>query len=60
MGPLTGLMKALGTPDVSDDLKQSVVDGVLREAGSLSVEQLAQEENEVLVGLLALRTKAGR
>jgi 3-hydroxyacyl-CoA dehydrogenase len=60
MGPLTGLMKALGTPDVSDDLKQSIVDGVLREAGSLSVEQLAQEENEVLVGLLALRTKAGR
>jgi 3-hydroxyacyl-CoA dehydrogenase len=60
MGPLTGLMKALGIPDVSDDLKQSVVDGVLREAGSLSVEQLAQEENEVLVGLLALRTKAGR
>src|SRR3984885_10152495 len=60
MGPLTGLMKALGTPDVSDDLKQIIVDGVLREAGSDSVEQLAQEENEVLVGLLALRTKAGR
>jgi carnitine 3-dehydrogenase len=60
MVPLTGLMKALGTPDVSEDLKQSIVDGVLREAGSLSVDQLAQQENEVLVGLLALRTKAGR
>ena len=60
MVPLTGLMKALGTPDVNDDLKQSIVDGVLREAGSLSVDQLAQEENEVLVGLLALRMKAGR
>jgi hypothetical protein len=60
MVPLTGLMKALGTPDVNDDLKRSIVDGVLREAGSLSVDQLAQEENEVLVGLLALRTKAGR
>jgi hypothetical protein len=60
MVPLTGLMKALGTPDVNDDLKRSIVDGVLREAGSLSVDQLAQEENEVLVGLLALRMKAGR
>ena len=60
MVPLTGLMKALGTPDVNDDLKQSIVDGVLREAGSLSVDQLAQEENEILVGLLALRMKAGR
>jgi 3-hydroxyacyl-CoA dehydrogenase len=60
MGPLTGLMKTLGTPDVTEDLKQSIVDGVLGETGSHSVEQLAQEENEVLVGLLALRAKAGR
>src|ERR1700685_4146048 len=45
MGPLTGLMKTLGTPDVSEDLKQSIVDGVLRESGDHSVEQLAQQEN---------------
>ena len=59
MDPLTGLMKALGTPDVTAELKKTIVDGVLREAGGNSVEQLAQKENEVLVGLLALRAKAG-
>ena len=60
MGPLAGLMSVLGTPDVSDELKQTIVDGVVREAGSDSVDQLAQEENKVLVGLLALRKNAGR
>src|ERR1700722_379249 len=60
MGPLTGLMNSLGTPDVTDQLKQAIVEGVLREAGSDTVDQLAQEENKGLVGLLALRAKAGR
>jgi carnitine 3-dehydrogenase len=59
MDPLVGLMNALGTPNVTAELKQTVVDGVLQEAGSRSVEQLAEKENEVLVGLLALRAKAG-
>lgn len=57
MDPLAGLMKALGTPDITGELKQTIVDGVLEEAGGRSVDQLAQEENEVLVGLLALRAK---
>jgi hypothetical protein len=52
-------MKVLGTPNVTAELKQTVVDAVLQEAGSRSVEQLAEKENEVLVGLLALRAKAG-
>ena len=60
MGPLEGMMKALGTPDVTPALKQKVVDAVLDEAGGRPVEQLAREENEVLVGLLALRGQAGR
>jgi hypothetical protein len=30
---------------------------VLKEAGTRSVEQLAEDENEVLVGLLGLRAK---
>jgi carnitine 3-dehydrogenase len=55
MDPLAGLMKALGNPDITGELKQTIVDGVLEEAGGRSVDQLAQEENEVLVGLLALR-----
>jgi carnitine 3-dehydrogenase len=59
MDPLVGLMKALGTPNVTAELRQTVVDAVLQEAGNRSVEQLAEKENEVLVGLLALRAKAG-
>jgi carnitine 3-dehydrogenase len=60
MNPLAGMMQTLGTPEVTPELKQRVVDAVLEEAGGRTVEQLAQEENEVLVGLLALRAKAGR
>jgi 3-hydroxyacyl-CoA dehydrogenase len=57
MDPLQGMMKVLGTPNITPELKQAVVDGVIREAGGRSVDQLAQEENEVLVGLLKLRNK---
>jgi 3-hydroxyacyl-CoA dehydrogenase len=59
MGPLVGLMKTLGTPNVTEELKQTIVDAVLQEAGGCTVEQLAEKENEVLVGLLALRAKVG-
>jgi carnitine 3-dehydrogenase len=56
MDPLVGMMKSLGTPEVTPQLKQTVVDGVMREAQGRSVDQLAREENRVLVGLLALRS----
>jgi len=55
MDPLAGMMKVLGTPDITPELKQTVIDGVLREAGDHPVEQLAAEEDKVLVGLLGLR-----
>jgi carnitine 3-dehydrogenase len=60
MGPLAGMMSVLGTPQVTDELKQIVVDGVVGEAGNQSVDSLARDENKVLVGLLALRKNAGR
>jgi carnitine 3-dehydrogenase len=59
MTPLAGIISSLSTPDVTDALKQSVVDGVTREAGTRSVEELARRENEVLAGLLTLRAQAG-
>ena len=55
MDPLAGMMKVLGTPDITPELKQTITDGVLQEAGDHSVEQLAAEENKLLVGLLGLR-----
>ena len=55
MGPLEAMWSALGTPAVTPELKQTIVDGVLQEAAGRSVDQLARERDEVLLGLLALR-----
>src|SRR5947208_12714292 len=55
MEPWQGMMKALGTPNITPELKQKVVDGAMREAGDKSVDELAQDENRVLIGLLKLR-----
>ena len=57
MDPLIALMKNLGNPEVTTELKQTIIEGVMQEAGNRSVEQLAQEENETLLGLLNLRAK---
>jgi 3-hydroxyacyl-CoA dehydrogenase len=59
MDPLEGMWKTLGNPEVTPALKQTITEGVLKEAASRSVDQLAQEENKLLVGLLALRAQAG-
>jgi carnitine 3-dehydrogenase len=59
MPPLEGMMKTLGTPNITPELKQKIIDGVTREAAGRSVDQLAQQENEVLIGLLKLRAKTG-
>src|ERR1700730_15830150 len=55
MDPLQGMMKALGTPNITPELKQKVIDGVMREAGGRSVEELAHAENRIMIGLLKLR-----
>jgi hypothetical protein len=57
MDPLTAMIKTLGTPDVTPELKQTIVEGVLREAGNRSVDDLAQEENGLLIGLLRSRAQ---
>jgi 3-hydroxyacyl-CoA dehydrogenase len=59
MDPLAGMMKVLGTPNITPELKQKVVDGVMREAGNRSVDELAQAENEVIIELLRSRARAG-
>jgi carnitine 3-dehydrogenase len=59
MDPLEGMMKTLGTPEITPQLKQTVVDAVLKEAGGRSVEQLAREENSILIGLLKQRAAVG-
>jgi len=58
MEPLAGMMKVLGTPNITPHLKQTIIDGVLHEAAGRSVAQLAKKENEVIIGLLRLRASA--
>jgi carnitine 3-dehydrogenase len=57
MDPMAGLMKALGTPDVTVELKRTITEGVSEIAAGRSVEQLAQEEDELLVKLIKLRAQ---
>jgi 3-hydroxyacyl-CoA dehydrogenase len=59
MEPMASTFKVLGNREVTDDLKRTITEGVLQEAGNRSVEQLAKEENELLVGLLRLRDQRG-
>ena len=58
-GSAGGNDEGLGNPRITPELKQTVIDGVLREAAGRSVDQLAQEENEVIIGLLKLRAGDG-
>jgi carnitine 3-dehydrogenase len=59
MDPLQGMMRALGTPNITPELKQKVIDGVMREAAGRPVEELANDENRVIIGLFKLRAKTG-
>lgn len=59
MDPLAGMIKTLGEPDITPELKQTIAEGVLKEAGGRSVAELAEEENARLVGLLRLRAQRG-
>jgi 3-hydroxyacyl-CoA dehydrogenase len=58
MDPMFALMKDLGNPQLTTELKQTIIEGVVEEAGNHSVEDLAQMENEMLLGLLGLRTRS--
>jgi 3-hydroxyacyl-CoA dehydrogenase len=51
------MWNVLGTPSVTPELQRTLADGVAREAGGRSVEQLAQDENQTLIGLLRLRAQ---
>ena len=59
MDPLCGVMNNLGAPDLTDALRQTIIEGVSEEAGGRSVAELADRENRIIVDLLALRARAG-
>ena len=56
---MEALWKVLGTPNLTPAFKQKLADGVHEVAAGRSVAQLAEAENEALVGLLGLRAEQG-
>ena len=57
-GPMTAWWKVLGSPQLTPELQEKLIAGVHAEVGSRSMDDLAAERDEVLLGLLELRNKA--
>jgi 3-hydroxyacyl-CoA dehydrogenase len=55
--PLTASWKALGTPALTPEVQKKLVDSVHAEVGSRTIAELEAERDEILLGLLELRTK---
>ena len=57
-GPLSTWWKDLGTiTEFSPQVKQTIIDGVQKEAGNRSIEELERERDTMLLELLATRAK---
>jgi 3-hydroxyacyl-CoA dehydrogenase len=57
-GPIATWWKDLGNPEFTPELKEKISQGVLAEAGNQSIDELAAERDNLLLGLLALRNAA--
>ena len=57
-GPLTAWWKTLGSPVLTPEVQKKLIDSVNAEVGSRSIEELAAQRDEVLLGLLELRARA--
>jgi 3-hydroxyacyl-CoA dehydrogenase len=55
MGPMASMWSALGNPQMTAELEQTIVDGVLAEADGRSIDELAADRDEMLLGLQAVR-----
>jgi 3-hydroxyacyl-CoA dehydrogenase len=56
-GPMTAWWKVLGSPELTPEVQRKLIDGLHAEVGSRTIEELEAERDEVLLGLLELRTK---
>ncbi len=57
-GPMTAWWKTLGAPVLNPEVQKKLIDSVHAEVGSRSIAELEAQRDEVLLGLLELRTKA--
>ena len=56
-GPMTASWKALGSPVLTPEVQKKLIDSVHAEVGSRTIEELEAERDEILFGLIELRTK---
>jgi 3-hydroxyacyl-CoA dehydrogenase len=57
-GPMTAWWKVLGQPVLTPEVQRTLIDSVRAEVGSRSIDELAAERDDLLLGLLELRTNA--
>ena len=57
-GPMTAWWNVLGSPVLTPELQQTLIDGLHAEVGSRSIDELAAQRDEVLLGLLELRANS--
>jgi hypothetical protein len=50
--------KVLGQPVLTPEVQKKLIDSVHAEVGSRSIDELAAERDEMLLGLIELRNKA--
>jgi 3-hydroxyacyl-CoA dehydrogenase len=56
-GPMTAWWKTLGAPVLTPEVQKKLIDSVHAEVGSRTIEALEKERDEILLGLIELRTK---
>ncbi|MCA1401114.1 3-hydroxyacyl-CoA dehydrogenase NAD-binding domain-containing protein [Bradyrhizobium sp. BRP56] len=57
-GPMAAWWKTLGSPDMTPEFQRKLVDSVHAEVGARSIEALAAERDELLIGLIELRRRS--
>ena len=59
-GPMTAWWKTLGSPVLTPEVQKILIDSVHAEVGSRTIDELAAERDEVLLGLIELRKKVAK
>jgi hypothetical protein len=54
---MTAWWKVLGSPVLTPEVQKKLIDSVHAEVGSRTIEELEAERDQILLGLLELRTK---
>jgi 3-hydroxyacyl-CoA dehydrogenase len=55
--PMTAWWKTLGSPELTPEIQRKLIDGLHSEVGSRSISDLEAQRDEILLGLLDLRSK---